>query len=164
VPIAVEIARVGPEAIDALMAIDAESFLRPWTRSMYEAAFDNGVTRVHVLGPPGGPPVAYCSAWLLPGELHINNLAVVPAWRRQGLARQLLRAVLAAAEAEGASRATLEVRRSNLAAVRLYGGLGFKATAVRPDYYLEPVEDALVLWRDPEDSDADKPVEGAPRL
>jgi ribosomal-protein-alanine N-acetyltransferase len=146
---AVEIARVGPEAIDALMAIDAESFLRPWTRSMYETAFDNTVTRVHVLGPPGDPPVAYCSAWLLPGELHINNLAVVPAWRRQGLARQLLRAVLGAAEAEGTSRATLEVRRSNLAAIRLYEGLGFTATAVRPDYYLEPVEDALVLWREP---------------
>lgn len=161
---AVEIARVGPEAIDTLMAIDAESFLRPWTRSMYEAAFDNAVTRVHVLGPPGGPPVAYCSAWLLPGELHINNLAVIPSWRRQGLARRLLQAVLAAAEAEGAARATLEVRRSNLAAIRLYEGLGFKATAVRPDYYLEPVEDALVLWREPEDTDADKPVEGAPGL
>lgn len=161
---AVEIARVGPEAIDTLMAIDAESFLRPWTRSMYEAAFDTAVTRVHVLGPHGGPPVAYCSAWLLPGELHINNLAVIPAWRRQGLARQLLQAVLAAAEAEGAPRATLEVRRSNLAAIRLYEGLGFKVSAVRPDYYLEPVEDALVLWREPEDRDADKPVEGAPRL
>lgn len=147
-PAAVEIARVGPEAIGALMAIDAESFLRPWTKSMYEAAFDNAVTRVHVLGPPGEPPVAYCSAWLLPGELHINNLAVIPAWRRQGLARRLLRAVLAAAEAEGAARATLEVRRSNLPALRLYEGLGFTAAAVRPDYYLEPVEDALVLWRE----------------
>jgi ribosomal-protein-alanine N-acetyltransferase len=146
---AIEIARVGPEAIDALMAIDAESFLRPWTRSMYETAFGNAVTRVHVLVPSGAPPVAYCSAWLLPGELHINNLAVTPAWRRQGLARQLLRAVLAAAEAEGASRATLEVRRSNLPAIRLYEGLGFRAAAVRPDYYLEPVEDALVLWREP---------------
>lgn len=148
-PTAVEIARVGPEAIDALMAIDAASFLRPWTKSMYQTAFDNTVTRVHVLGPPGEPPVAYCSAWLLPGEFHINNLAVIPAWRRQGLARRLLRAVLAAAEAEGVSRATLEVRRSNLPALRLYQGLGFKATAVRPEYYLEPVEDALVLWREP---------------
>jgi ribosomal-protein-alanine N-acetyltransferase len=146
---AVEIVRVGPEAIDALMAIDAESFLRPWTRSMYETAFENAVTQVHVLGPPGKPPIAYCSAWVLPGELHINNLAVLPAWRRQGLARQLLRAVLAAAEAGGASRATLEVRRSNVAAIRLYEGLGFTVTAVRPDYYLEPAEDALVLWREP---------------
>ena len=163
-PLAVEIARVGSDAIDALMAIDAESFLRPWTKSMYEAAFDNAVTRVHVLGPPGEPPVAYCSAWLLPGELHINNLAVVPAWRRRGLARQLLRAVLASAAAEGAPRATLEVRRSNLAAIRLYEGLGFTVSAVRPAYYLEPVEDALVLWREPAGLPPDKPVEGAPGL
>ena len=161
---ALEIVGVGADAIDALMAIDAESFLRPWTRAMYEAAFANAVTRVHVLRLSGGPAVAYCSAWLLPGELHINNVAVIPAWRRQGLGRQLLRAVLASAEAEGAARATLEVRQSNVAALRLYEGLGFKAIAVRPDYYLEPVEDALVLWREPGEQASDKPVEGASRL
>ena len=154
--------RVGREAIDALMAIDAESFLRPWSRPMYEASFDNAVTRIHVLRLPGGHPrmdaegrgtrelvtVAYCSAWLLPGELHINNLAVLPRYRRQGLARQLLREVLTAAEAEGAPRATLEVRRSNAAALRLYESFGFRTAAVRPDYYLEPLEDALILWRE----------------
>jgi [ribosomal protein S18]-alanine N-acetyltransferase len=146
---AVEIVRVGREAIDALMSIDAESFLRPWTRAMYDAAFDNTVTRVWALQVGARTMVAYCSAWLLPGELHINNVAVLPAYRRRGLARQLLGAVLAAGEEEGARRATLEVRRSNLAALRLYESLGFATAAVRPDYYLEPVEDALVLWREP---------------
>ena len=140
--------RVGREAIDALMAIDAESFLRPWSRPMYEASFDNAVTRIHVLRLPDGLTAAYCSAWLLPGELHINNLAVLPRYRRQGLARQLLREVLTAAEAEGAPRATLEVRRSNAAALRLYESFGFRTAAVRPDYYLEPLEDALILWRE----------------
>jgi [ribosomal protein S18]-alanine N-acetyltransferase len=161
---AVEIVRVGREAIDALMSIDAESFLRPWTRPMYETAFDNTVTRVWTLQLGAGTMVAYCSTWLLPGELHINNVAVLPAYRRRGLARQLLGAVLVAADAEGARRATLEVRRSNLAALRLYESLGFETAAVRPDYYLEPVEDALVLWREPRPPRADKPVEGVSRL
>lgn len=161
---AVEILRVGREAVDALMAIDAESFLRPWSRSMYEASFDNAVTRIYALRLGDGPPVAYCSAWLLPGELHINNLAVLPQYRRQGLARRLLHAVLAAATAEGAARATLEVRRSNLAALRLYEGLGFTTAAVRPDYYQEPIEDALVLWREAGPTGPDKPVEGASGL
>jgi ribosomal-protein-alanine N-acetyltransferase len=161
---AVEILRVGREAVDAVMAIDAESFLRPWSRAMYEASFDNAVTRIYVLRLADGVAVAYCSAWLLPGELHINNLAVLPQSRRQGFARQLLRAVLTAAEAEGASRATLEVRRSNLPALRLYESLGFRTAAVRPDYYLEPTEDALVLWREAGRSEPDKPVEGASGL
>lgn len=142
----IEVVRVGVEATAILMAIDDASFVRPWTRAMFESAFESAVTRVFVLRR-AGQPVAYCSAWLLPGELHINNLAVLPEHRRQGLARRLLDAVLAAAEAEGASTATLEVRRSNRAALSLYESLDFRTTAVRPDYYRDPVEDALILWR-----------------
>jgi len=55
--------------------------------------------------------------------------------------------VLTEAESEGAPNATLEVRRSNRAALALYERLGFRTTAVRADYYAEPVEDALILWR-----------------
>jgi ribosomal-protein-alanine N-acetyltransferase len=140
------VVRVGVEATPALMAIDEASFVRPWTREMYESAFENSVTRVFVLRR-AGHAVAYCSAWLLPGELHINNVAVAPEHRRQGLARRLLDVVLAAARDEGACGATLEVRRSNLPALALYESLGFRMTAVRPDYYENPVEDALILWR-----------------
>jgi ribosomal-protein-alanine N-acetyltransferase len=80
-------------------------------------------------------------------ELHINNLAVDPAWRRRGVAGALLTFVLASAAAEGATRATLEVRRSNEPARRLYERFGFAFAGVRTAYYREPVEDALVLWR-----------------
>jgi ribosomal-protein-alanine N-acetyltransferase len=55
--------------------------------------------------------------------------------------------VLERADAEGASDATLEVRRSNRPALTLYEALGFRTTAVRVDYYRDPVEDALILWR-----------------
>jgi ribosomal-protein-alanine N-acetyltransferase len=91
--------------------------------------------------------VAYCAGWVIFDELHINNLAVQPAWRRRGVAGALLAFVLHDAAAEGASRATLEVRRSNEAARRLYERFGFGYAGVRKDYYREPVEDALVLWR-----------------
>ena len=57
--------------------------------------------------------------------------------------------MLAAAAAAGCVRATLEVRRSNDAARALYEGFGFQLAGVRPDYYTDPVEDALILWRDP---------------
>ena len=142
----IAIARVGAEAISSLLAIDEASFLRPWTRAMYESALDNPVPRVFVLTIDDAP-VAYCSGWVLPGELHIGNLAVLPGFRRRGFARQLLEAVLDHAAREGATAATLEVRRSNRAALALYERLGFTTTAVRVDYYQEPTEDALILWR-----------------
>lgn len=95
------------------------------------------------------PPaiIAYCSVWLIFEELHINTLAVHPDWRRNGLASTLLRHVLADAVRQGADKATLEVRRSNEAARQLYERFGFETTAVRTNYYRDPVEDALILWR-----------------
>jgi ribosomal-protein-alanine N-acetyltransferase len=85
-------------------------------------------------------------------ELHINNLAVAPEVRRHGVASALLRRTFLEGTRLGAKRATLEVRRSNVAARQLYEGLGFVVAGVRSDYYTTPVEDALVLWRDDLDS------------
>ena len=94
--------------------------------------------------------MAYCAAWLVFDELHINNLAVAPAWRRRGLGAALLSEVLARTAREGAHRATLEVRASNLAARGLYERFGFRTVTARRGYYTNPVEDALVLWREAE--------------
>jgi ribosomal-protein-alanine N-acetyltransferase len=138
--------------LDAVLEVDAESFLRPWTRQMYEAELRNpSVTRIFLIRVDS-QVAGYCATWFLPGELHINNLAIRPAYRRQRLASTLLAHVLGAAWAAGSLRATLEVRRSNHAARELYGGLGFRLGGVRRDYYAEPVEDALILWRDPPES------------
>jgi ribosomal-protein-alanine N-acetyltransferase len=78
--------------------------------------------------------------------LHINSLAIADVWRRQGLASRLLRDVCRDAHDAGATQATLEVRRSNTAALALYERLGFTCEGVRADYYQSPREDALVLW------------------
>jgi len=135
--------------LDAILEIDAESFLRPWTRAMYEGELQNtAVTRIFLIRTDG-QVAGYCSTWFLPGELHINNMAIRPACRRQGLATLLLVRVLETARDAGCDRATLEVRRSNDAARHLYERLGFRLTGLRPAYYTDPVEDALILWRDP---------------
>lgn len=139
-----------PADLDGILAVDAESFLRPWTREMYEAELDNpAVTRIFVIRTPERAVAGYCATWFLLPEVHINNLAVRPELRRRGLATHLLGRVLQSALQAGGERATLEVRRSNHAARRLYEGLGFRVRGVRADYYTEPVEDALILWREP---------------
>jgi ribosomal-protein-alanine N-acetyltransferase len=137
--------------LDGILAVDAATFDRPWTRAMYEWEWTHSdVARFYVArtaGAGASDVVAYCAGWIIFDELHINNLAVDPPWRQRGVGSALLTFVLEQAAAEGATRATLEVRRSNDPARRLYERFGFAFAGVRTAYYREPVEDALVLWR-----------------
>ncbi|HEV2984758.1 MAG TPA: tRNA (adenosine(37)-N6)-threonylcarbamoyltransferase complex dimerization subunit type 1 TsaB [Vicinamibacterales bacterium] len=137
------------DQIDAVLEIEKASFTSPWTREMYLSELANqGVSYCFLAKEPGGRVVGFCSFWRVLDELHINNLAVLPDLRRRGVASALLSHVVAQGAALGAARATLEVRRSNEAARLLYGRFGFTIAGVRRAYYTNPVEDALVLWRD----------------
>ena len=139
----------GPADLDGVLAVDAASFTNPWTRAMYESEFLNRETsRLYVLRDPQHAVAGYCAAWFVSGEVHINNIAVLPECRGRGYGSALLARVLEEGRAAGHWRATLEVRRSNDAARRLYERFGFHVAGVRPHYYTHPVEDALILWRD----------------
>ena len=135
--------------IDAVLAIEHASFTSPWTREMYLAEFDNpGVAYFYLAKTPLGEIVGFCSFWRVLDELHINNLAVAPEHRRAHAATALLQRVLEDGAKMGAGRATLEVRHSNTPAQRLYERFGFTVAGVRRGYYTNPVEDALILWRE----------------
>ena len=142
--------RMDPERdLDAVLAIEAASFTNPWTREMYLAELENhDVSYCFLVRNSEGEVAGFCSFWRILDELHINNLAVAPEWRGSGAGTALMNRILAEGARMGARRATLEVRRSNEAALRLYQRLGFSIAGVRRDYYSQPVEDALVLWRD----------------
>lgn len=137
------------DEIDAILAVEHASFTNPWTREMYLAELDHdGVAFFFVARNPEGQIVGFCSHWRILDELHINNLAVLPDYRRQGIASALLARVLAEGAEVGIRRATLEVRRSNDSARRLYERFGFATVGVRRAYYTSPVEDAIVLSRE----------------
>src|SRR5947208_1576699 len=135
--------------LDMILEIERASFVNPWTREMYLAELENrGVSYCYVIRNAAQQLVGFCSFWRVLEELHINNLAVAPDHRGGGAGTALLTAVLREGARLGARRATLEVRRSNEAARRLYERLGFIVAGVRRGYYTKPVEDALVLSRD----------------
>ena len=135
--------------IEEILALEAATFTNPWPREMLARALASSpATRLYVLRNAHGRVVGFCLCWVVLDELHVNTIAVAPELRRQGLARRLMSHVLADAAAAGARRATLEVRRSNRAAIALYEQLGFAVCAVRPRYYTHPEEDALILWRE----------------
>ena len=142
------------EDLDAVLDIETASFTNPWTREMYLRELENPrVSFIYLLRVDGdgdtgrGPVAGFCSFWLIFDELHINNLAVRPEWRRRGLGAALLEHAMSAAARLGAREATLEVRRSNSMAIRLYERLGFEHAGVRRNYYTNPTEDALILRR-----------------
>jgi ribosomal-protein-alanine N-acetyltransferase len=137
------------EELDTVMAVEHASFTNPWTHEMYLADLRNtGVAFLYVAREEHGRIVGFCSFWRIFEELHINNLAVQPEYRRSGVARALLTRVLEEGVRLGARRALLEVRRSNVAAQQLYKQFGFSISGIRRGYYSNPVEDALVLWRE----------------
>ena len=138
------------QGIAPVLDLQTSSFTNPWTADALRWELEHSpVSRLYVLfdeSDDSGRAAAFCACWHLVDELHINSLAVAPGRRRAGLATKLMQGVLARAKEEGAVRATLEVRRSNEAARALYERLGFAVEAIRPDYYTNPREDALILW------------------
>jgi ribosomal-protein-alanine N-acetyltransferase len=87
----------------------------------------------------------FIAARIVADELHVNNVAVRPGYRRLGVAKKLLETTLDEAERMGARIAYLEVRAGNVPAQALYADCGFKVTGRRPGYYTQPSEDALVM-------------------
>jgi ribosomal-protein-alanine N-acetyltransferase len=136
--------------LDGVLEIEAASFNNPTTREWYERELRRpDVCFIHVLRTADHPVAGFCAFWRVADEMHINNLAIRLELRGCGLGSHLLRATVEAAWRMGATRATLEVRRTNEAALRLYGRAGFHQAGVRRSYYAQPVEDALVLVREP---------------
>ena len=139
----------GERDLDGVLDVEAESFTNPWTREMYAWEIQNrSVCHIYVVRMFDCEVAGFCAFWLVLDEIHINNVAIRPEFRGRGIGTALLHHVLAEAKRLGATRATLEVRASNDAARRLYERLGFYVAATRRDYYTNPVEDALILWRD----------------
>jgi len=150
VPSELQILPMGLEDLPEVLAIEVMSFALPWTRDMFESdleRIDLAAMLVARLaeGASPAPLVGYLCAWTIVDELHINNLAVGARWRRRGIAEALLRAALEQGRRQGARRAVLEVRVSNVGAQALYRKFRFEPTGVRRRYYAQPVEDALIM-------------------
>jgi len=146
--IGIDIQRLGLADLDAIDAIERRAYVTPWSRSMF--ASELGKRSSICLGAFEAERLVgylvnarYVDAW------HVMNLAVDPDHRRRGIASRLL-ARLFELTADDAQRGyTLEVRVSNAGAISLYERHGFSHHGVRPGYYTDNREDALIMWRDP---------------
>jgi ribosomal-protein-alanine N-acetyltransferase len=136
--------------LDQVHRIDVISFTLPWSeRSFRYELTNNPAARLWVAEvteePHQGLVVAMLVMWFIIDEVHIATIAVHPEWRQAGIGRRLLATALLAAQEEGAIKAFLEVRRSNTPAQEMYRRFGFEIAGVRPRYYKDNMEDALLL-------------------
>jgi ribosomal-protein-alanine N-acetyltransferase len=147
-PVAIVVDRMTVDDLLAVQVIEHESFSTPWPAHAYRQEIEQNRLAHYIVARYGTEIVGFAGIWLLVDEAHITTFATRRAWRRQGIGERLLVALLDLALARGANEATLEVRPSLLPARRLYEKFGFKVVGVRPRYYSDNNEDALIMTTD----------------
>lgn len=143
VPIVVEPMKVAD--IAAVHEIERLSFQSPWPAYAFEQELTSNRLARYVVARSGARVVGFGGLWLMVDEAHVTTFGVHPDWRRMGIGRRMLVALLDLAVDLRASRVTLEVRVGNEAAQRLYSELGFEVAGRRVAYYTDDGEDALVM-------------------
>lgn len=137
------------EDVDQVLAIERTSFSQPWSKNLFLSEFRSPAVSTLLVALTSEPEkrtvTGYIVYWNVEDEMHILNLAVAPAYRRLGIARNLVLSGVKRAHRKGAKRAFLEVRASNAAAQKLYSSLGFVGSFIRRDYYDSPLEDAVIM-------------------
>jgi ribosomal-protein-alanine N-acetyltransferase len=150
---ALQIRRLAYSDLPQVIAIERRAFPTPWSLAMFvlELSKPGGVCLAAVrdagtAGEPGGRLVAYCICSRYDQVWHLMNIAVDPEHRRRGVAWALMTRLVE--EARGVLPFTLEVRVSNRKAIEMYERFGFRSAGVRPRYYHDNGEDALIMWLD----------------
>ncbi len=134
--------------IDSVVDIEKRSFPIPWTRGTFISELKrNKLARYYVV-EAGGRVVGYAGLWLIMNEAHITNIAIHPKYRGRGMGKKLVGGLIEEASKIDVYRITLEVRPSNAVALALYKKFGFVPCGIRPEYYRDNNEDAIIMWMD----------------
>ena len=144
-----------PEDLEEVMVIERAAFKHPWSTELFRRELEHDWSTILLAVEPltsaakgGERIVAFLIYWLVHDEVHILNVAVAPEHRRKGTARLLMAETERRANLANASLMTLEVRRSNLGALELYREFEYRAVGVRPNYYVDEGEDAIVMVKE----------------
>ncbi len=137
----------GPD-LTRVMEIERVSYTMPWTESTFRGLLRRADADLLVAQTEAGELAGYAVAWAVLDQGELGNIAVAPEWRHRGIAHRLLDAMIRRERERSVKELFLEVRVSNSNARQLYLSYGFRDVGRRRNYYLEPVEDALVMRKD----------------
>lgn len=149
----VDLRRVEPHDLETVDEIERASYPTPWSRSMFVAELRKPSSVAIGAYAEGGKLVGYAFVSRYVDAWHVMNVAVATEFRRRGIATTLLQRVFEVTANDPQRGYTLEVRVSNVEAIRLYERLGFEPRGIRRGYYTDNREDALIMWREPVSSE-----------
>ena len=146
----IEIRRMTADDVKDVSELEKIIFSTPWSEESFSRAIDNQ-DNVYLIAREDetGEIAGYCGIWMVAGEGQINNVAVSEKFRNAKIATKMLKMAMRMCQIHSCEDFTLEVRRSNAPAIRVYEKLGLKECGVRKDYYKNPKEDAIIMWRHP---------------
>jgi [ribosomal protein S18]-alanine N-acetyltransferase len=140
--------RLEAEHLDDVEEIERASYPTPWSRAMFAAELRKPGSLALGAFLDDDTIVGYAFVSRYVDAWHVMNIAVTPSYRRRGIATTLLERLLEVTAGDPRRGHTLEVRVSNVGAIRLYASLGFQSRGIRRGYYTDNREDALIMWRD----------------
>lgn len=131
--------------VKAVVAIEAESFYDAWNENMVLGEVNNSLTH-YLIMEADGKTIGYAGFWLVAGEAQVTRVAVTKEERGKNYGTRLTAALINKAWELEAEAVTLEVRESNIAAQRAYLTCGFASEGIRPNYYEDNHENAVIMW------------------
>ncbi len=139
----IEIRPITHGDLSFVLDVEQRLFSDPWTRKSLEEELACPFAKSYLLTEDGAP-CAYGLFRLMAGEGEVLRIGTLPKHRRRGFARAILGHFLNQGKKEGLEKVFLEVRAGNTPARSLYETLGFREISLRPRYYRDPVEDAVI--------------------
>lgn len=128
--------------LDGVVKIERACFAHPWSKDDLESQIDLETSHF-LVAEVDGVVAGYMGLQVFSGEGYVTNVAVLPSYRNKGIAQALINAQLK----NQMDFITLEVRKSNVPAINLYTKMGFENMGVRPRFYSDPVEDAVIMTK-----------------
>lgn len=141
-----QIRKMRPEDTKEVARLETEIFSVPWSEKAFLDTLERTDT-IYLVAEEEGTIYGYCGMWMSFEEGEIPNFAVAGEKRNCGIGQKMLEALFDFGAEEGISAFTLEVRKSNQAAIHLYNKMGFVSEGIRKGFYDKPKEDAVIMWK-----------------
>lgn len=143
----IDIVKMQAEHCHSVAELEAACFSLPWSENAIRSELENPLA-FWLVAIMDAKVVGYVGSQSVMDEADMMNLAVDTAYRRKGIAKQLVNALISNLKDNSVRSLTLEVRVSNSSAIALYTNMGFEEVGRRPGYYQKPKEDALILRKE----------------
>lgn len=141
------IAQMQKKHLQDIADLEKMCFSTPWTYENLAEELNNDTAYFFVALDEDEEVIGYIGVSVVADSCFVNNIAVYPACRRQGVGTALMKIAIMTADARGTDFISLEVRESNFAAIALYQSLGFEEMGRRKNFYRRPQEDALIMTK-----------------